>query len=150
MGWKEASSIKLENTWNENILSVKHKLKTDQTQTDQIRWIPYERSVSLEILNVVRLTAEMRTPLHMLSNVLFIQEKLSLVNQTWREEEEPVVMSALEQKVCFWTFLKGLFVELYNPAQTSDYFSFSVRLQRAASLDGAQCCFWCCRPDQLT
>lgn len=63
-------------------------------------------------------------------------------------QEEPVVMSAPEQWVCFWTFLKGLFVALYNPAQTSNY--FSVRLQRAASLDAAWCCFWCCIPAQLT
>lgn len=39
-------------------------------------------SVGLEILNIVCFTADMTAPLHMFSNVLLIQEKLPLVNQT--------------------------------------------------------------------
>lgn len=83
VGGKEARSLKPENPWNENISFAKHDLKTDQVyglfgshQMALLNPVGPFSDISLEILSVVCFTSEITTPLHTLSNVLFIQEKL--------------------------------------------------------------------------
>lgn len=144
VGGNEARCLKPENLWNENISFVKREIKRDQAygcfgahQSAIYIWNPVVK-FSWKTCCVCPIWDNTAT--HTVLYPIYSRESLSPVNQAWRSSKCPstgraapaeaiyIVMSAPGQYVCFWTLLKGLFVELYNPAQTPDYFFFSVGL----------------------